>query len=123
MSGLKCSEAEAREVLEYDKEIDKAKPRDKPKAYDLTSEQQEVARQMTRTGTRKTPVYNLKPPKERPKDMVKIELIAELAEFLTSRKIENTITNPTRQISFTLDGETYDLTLIRNNKNKGQRGK
>ena len=52
MNGLKCSEAEAKEIYEYDRSIDKGEKTE----YDLSAEQQKVAKQYTRTGTRKQQV-------------------------------------------------------------------
>ena len=74
---LNCSEAEARQVIEDDKRIDRGE-----KLFELTPEQQKVSKQYTRTGTRKTPtVYNFEP-RKRKENPTKQSIIAELAKFL-----------------------------------------
>lgn len=101
---------------------DKAVEREEKTEYDLSPEQQKTARKFTRTGTRKTPTVYKFTKKERKPDETKSELIAELANFLeknTDFSIKNLqITNKTRQISFMMGEETFELTLTRKNKTK-----
>ena len=52
-AGLKCSDAEAAEILAYDKAIDHGEKT----PHDLTPAQNKVAQSYARTGTRKPTVY------------------------------------------------------------------
>lgn len=112
MNGLKCSEAEAKEIYEYDRSIDKGEKTE----YDLSAEQQKVAKQYTRTGTRKQPTVYKFDKKERKANPTKGGIIAELYEFLSKNSefaIENAeITNKERQIAFQVGENRFELTLI-----------
>ena len=115
MRSLKISEAEARELLEYDDEVDHAKSKQKLK-YDLTDEQEKATRKW-RQADRKPTVYNFDTSKrERKPNVLKGELIKALFEFLnenTELSIENcVISNKERMICFESGGEKFDLTLI-----------
>ena len=115
---LGVSDEEAQEILAYDKIC--SGPRKVTTPYDLTPEQEKVARSYCKTGTR-TRALNL-PKKERKVNATKVELIAHFASFLMENStfsIENVvITNKERQISFTLGPETYELTLVQKRKPK-----
>jgi hypothetical protein len=117
MQGLKCSEAEAAEILAYDKAVD----RDEQTPYDLSQDKLEVARKFAHTGTRKPTAYNF-PKKERKTNATKAGLIEELFAFLSKKSdfsTENvTILNKERQISFKIGEETYELTLVQKRKPK-----
>ena len=115
MRSLKISEAEARELLEYDDEVDHAKSKQKLK-YDLTDEQEKATRKW-RQADRKPTVYNFDTSKrERKPNVLKGELIKALFNFLnenTELSIENcVISNKERMICFESGGEKFDLTLI-----------
>ena len=118
MQGLKCTEAEAREVYESDRAIDKGEK----VAFDLTAEQQKVAKQYTRTGTRKQPTVYKFDKKERKANPTKGGIVAEIAEFLTNNSqfaIESLeIVNKERQIAFKIGENTYEVTLIQKRKPK-----
>lgn len=120
MDGLGCSEAEAREIYEYDRAIDKG---EKNLDYDLTVEQQKVAQSMTRTGTRKMKEtgLNLKPRERKPNEL-KGAIIAAFATFLSETgefSAENVqITNKERVIAFECGGEKFELTLTQKRKPK-----
>lgn len=121
MRSLKISEAEARELLEYDDEVDHAKSKQKLK-YDLTDEQEKATRKW-RQADRKPTVYNFDTSKrERKPNVLKGELIKALFDFLnenTELSIENcVISNKERMICFESGGEKFDLTLIQKRKPK-----
>lgn len=121
MRSLKISEAEARELLEYDEEVDHAKSKQKLK-YDLTDEQEKATRKW-RQADRKPTVYNFDTSKrERKPNVLKGELIKALFDFLnenTELSIENcVISNKERMICFESGGEKFDLTLIQKRKPK-----
>lgn len=115
MRVLGISEEEALQVIADDKAIDKGE-----KLFEQTKEQKAVTKQMTATGTRKTPtVYNFDTTKrERKKDGTKEEFIANLAEYLQS-SVENVqILNPSKLISFTIGEDTFELDLKRKRATK-----
>ena len=112
---LNISEEEALQVIADDKAIDKGE-----KLFEQTKEQKAVTKQMTATGTRKTPtVYNFDTTKrERKKDGTKEEFIANLAEYLQT-SVENVqILNPSKLISFTIGEDTFELDLKRKRATK-----
>ena len=112
---LNISEEEALQVIADDKAIDKGE-----KLFEQTKEQKAVTKQMTATGTRKTPtVYNFDTAKrERKKDGTKEEFIANLAEYLQT-SVENVqILNPSKLISFTIGEDTFELDLKRKRATK-----
>ena len=112
---LNISEEEALQVIADDKAIDKGE-----KLFEQTKEQKAVTKQMTATGTRKTPtVYNFDTTKrERKKDGTKEEFIANLAEYLQT-SVENVqILTPSKLISFTIGEDTFELDLKRKRATK-----
>ena len=114
MKGLHCDRSEAEDVYNYDKKIDK----DEKTEFDLTPEQQKVARTFTKTGTRKTPTTYNWTKRERKENLTKAELIAKLAEFLSDKVDNMNITNKERQIAFNFNNESYELTLVQKRKKK-----
>ena len=86
--------------------------------FDLTPEQEKVARMYTRTGERKT-VYKFTPRKRKP-NATKGALIQELTDFLERisqfEVQEVTILNKERQIGFKIGNESYELTLVQKRK-------
>ena len=106
MENLQCSEAEAAEILEYDKAVE----RGEKTPHDLTPAQNKVAQSYTRTGTRKPTVYKFEK-KERKPNEPKRELIEMLAATLTQSAESLEITNPERQIDFTFNGAKYRIVL------------
>lgn len=117
-SGLQCSDEEAQEILAYDKAID----RDEKTEYDLPAEKDKIAKQFAHTGTRKTPtVYKFSTRKRKPNE-TKGLIVSAIAQFLRGDEqlgIENLeVPNPERVITFTIDGKSFELTLIQNRKKK-----
>ena len=107
---LDISEEEALQVIADDKAIDKGE-----KLFEQTKEQKAVAKQMSATGTRKTPtVYNFDTTKrERKKDDTKEDFIKNLAEYLQSCVENVEILNPSKLISFKIGEDTFELDLKR----------
>ena len=122
MSALHCTEAEAEQIMADDKAID----RGEKMPFDLTAEQEKVARKYAKTGTRKAPtVYKLDNEggkRSRKENPTKASIISELARFLEHDSenacVEVTITNKERQIAFKIGENSYELTLVQKRKPK-----
>lgn len=118
MHNLQCTEAEARDIIAYDKAVDKGEKT----AYDLPQDKAEVARKFAHTGTRKSPTVYKFTKRERKPNATKAGIITELFKFLAENSdfaTENvTILNKERQIGFKIGEETYELTLVQKRKPK-----
>lgn len=111
MKNLKCSREEALALMADDKAVDQGKKM----PYDLTPEQEKIAKQYIRTGTRKVTKTNRKP-KENPTKMAVIE---QIYSFLCENDYENCeIANKNKEITFTIGEISYSLTLIEHRKAK-----
>ena len=119
---LDVSAEEADEILKADKAID----RGERVPFDLSPEQEKLAKKYANVDTkkRKKPtVYNLDARgKARKENPTKASIIAELAKFLTENS-ENAcemveITNKERQIAFKIGENAYELTLVQKRKPK-----
>ena len=119
---LDVSAEEADEILKADKAID----RGERVSFDLSPEQEKMAKKFANVDTkkRKKPtVYNLDARgKTRKENPTKASIIAELAKFLTENS-ENAcemveITNKERQIAFKIGENAYELTLVQKRKPK-----
>ena len=105
MKSLDLTEAEAREMLEADAEIDKGAD-----LFPLTAEQEKASKQARATGTRKTEYQFSK--RERKPDPDKRCLIDLLFQSLDPQADAHpTITNPERQIDFAYNGRNFRLVL------------
>lgn len=122
MRVLSVSAEEAEEILKADKAID----RGERVPFDLSPEQEKMAKKFANVDTkkRKAPtVYNLDARgKARKENPTKASIIAELAKFLTETS-ENAcemveITNKERQIAFKIGENAYELTLVQKRKPK-----
>ena len=122
MRVLDVSAEEADEILKADKAID----RGERVPFDLSPEQEKIAKKFANVDTkkRKKPtVYNLDARgKARKENPTKASIIAELAKFLTETS-ENAcemveITNKERQIAFKIGENAYELTLVQKRKPK-----
>ena len=122
MRVLDVSAEEADEILKADKAID----RGERVPFDLSPEQEKLAKKYANVDTkkRKAPtVYNLDAKgKARKENPTKASIIAELAKFLTENS-ENAcemveITNKERQIAFKIGENAYELTLVQKRKPK-----
>ena len=122
MSALHCTEAEAEQIIADDKAID----RGEKMPFDLTKEQEKVARKYAKTGTRKAPtVYdfdNRGGKRNRKENPTKASIISELAKFLEHDSenacVSVNITNKERQIAFRIGENSYELTLVQKRKPK-----
>ena len=116
LMALGYSQEEAVDMATYDKQVDKGLPT----KYDLTKEQEKVARQYTRTGTKKTTVYNLDATgKTRKPNELKQEIINLLFSALQNYNCTDlTITNKERMIAFGAGGESFEITLTQKRKPK-----
>lgn len=107
---LGLSREEALQTLADDKDIDQGKPKD----FDLSPEQMKNAKQYTKVGTRRTSTTPTK--RERKENPTKTLIIAELFKFFSENaeiSAENLkILNKERQISFSINSEKYELTLV-----------
>lgn len=116
--GLKISYDEAKEIYATDKEIDRGKPQE----FDLSQEQNKIAQKFAHAGTRKTPTvynFNKRERKQNPTKAGIVSYLAEsLAEFVGISNLE--IPNKERMITFSFNGENFDLTLIQKRKKKGE---
>ena len=116
MKNLGLTEAEADELLKADKAIDKGEKM----PFDLTKEQQEIAKSFTKTGTKtkKAPtVYKFE--KKKTENVPKAELIKKLEELLNNEGfIDVKIVNAERLISFSNGDNSFELTLTQKRKPK-----
>lgn len=120
--GLRCSEEEAIEIYLADKAIDRGERME----FDLPPELEKEAKKMANVTERKrkTPtVYNFDTSnKKRKENPTKSGIISEIAKFLQEQSenaCENVnITNPERQIAFTIGENSYELTLVQKRKPK-----
>ena len=116
MKNLGLSEEEADELLKADKAIDKGEKM----PFDLTKEQQEIAKSFTKTGikTKKAPtVYKFE--KKKTENVPKAELIKKLEELLNNEGfIDVKIVNAERLISFSNGDNSFELTLTQKRKPK-----
>ena len=113
MKNLRCSRAEAEEILAEDKKID----RGEKVAFDLDPTAHKQAMKNANAGTRTTKEgKTARKPKENP---TKEGVIAEIANFLAEKGYNSVeITNKTRQIGFKIGEDAYELTLIAKRKPK-----
>lgn len=119
---LGCSEEEAKQIIADDKAID----RGEKMPFDLDADKEKIAKQYTKTGTRKAPtVYKLDNEggkRSRKENPTKAGIIAELAKFLEEQSenacVNIEITNKERQIAFTIGENNYELTLVQKRKPK-----
>lgn len=113
MRSLKCSRAEAEEILAEDKKIDRGEAVD----FDLSAEEHKRAMKNANTGTREP--KGEKTARKQRENPTKEAIIAEIANFLAEKGYNSVeITNKTRQISFKIGEDAYDLTLIAKRKAK-----
>ena len=113
MTKLGITEAEALEVIAYDKAVDRGEKTE----FDLSADKKAVVKQMTITHDRKTKTYDLKP-RARKENATKADLVAKLAEFMQENAEDVVILNKERQISFKIGEDTFELTLVQKRKPK-----
>ena len=119
MSGLKCSEEEAREIMAFDKRIDRGERTE----YDLSPEEEKAAKKWANTTSEKKAPPNYKwTTRERKANPTKGGIIAELADFMANTSQyaaeDVVITNKERMIAFRIGDNDYEITLIQKRKKK-----
>lgn len=113
LCGLGMTEAEAVETVLYDDDVD----HDRPTEFDLTPEQEKVAKKYTAVGTKKRPANYTFTKRERKPNEAKRELIEILHEALA--EMDNVkVSNIERQIDFDFEGEQFSVTLTQHRKPK-----
>lgn len=96
----------------WDNEID----HNRPTPFDLTPEQQKVAKEATKTGTRKTPTNYKFDKKKRPKDAEKVEFLEKVCGFCSEITENCEIVNAGQEISFKIGENEYSLKLVKHRK-------
>jgi len=113
---LQITAEEAEALIAADKDIDRGKKMD----FDLTPEQEKETRKY-RQADRKQTAYKFTQRERKPNEL-KREIIDEIFGFLCENWLEiaksGDISNPERQIDFTLKGEKFSLTLTQHRKPK-----
>ena len=113
MKNLKCSRAEAEEILAEDKKIDRGEKVD----FDLSAEEHRKAMKNANAGTRTA--KSEKSARKAPENPTKEGVITAIANFLTENGYNSVeITNKTRQIAFKIGDDAYEITLIAKRKPK-----
>lgn len=115
MQGLKCSEEEAIEILEYDKCVDKGERME----YDLSPEQEKLAKKFANATEHKKPFVPKLDKRPRKENTTKKGIISDLLDFLTAQGYDNpTIKNAEREIEFYVGDTSYSITLIQHRAKK-----
>ena len=113
------TEEQARETAEYDLAVENGEETE----YDLTPEQQKVAKKYTSTGTKKkSPNYQFSKRERKPNE-VKREIMAQIHKLFRniaeSGSCEDVnLSNPERTLDFTWSGKAYTLTLTEHRPKK-----
>lgn len=107
MELLQCTEEQAKQVIESDKQVDKMTVRECES--DLTAEQKASAKK-ARQGDRKPTVYNFNP-RERKADLDKREIIEVIDSALCDLVDNVVVTNAERQIDFEFNGRKFRVVL------------
>lgn len=107
MTGLHCTEAEALQVYEADREIDKG-----AKLFELSAEEKKASKQ-ARQAPRKPTAYNFDTSKrQRKADNEKAEVIQILVDTLSSNGASLVeVTNAEREFTFVFKNRKLKLTL------------
>jgi len=110
MKKLDITREEALELEGYDADVNKGKKTQ----YDLTPEQEKVAKKMTHV-TEYAKSASVK--RERKPNELKEAIVAELANYLTEEAQgqvyeDVTITNKSRMIAFSVNGKRFELALV-----------
>lgn len=112
------SEAEARETALYDMEVEA----DKPTEFDLTAEQQKVAKKYTNTGTKKKTEYQFSKRERKPNE-TKRHIMGDVKTLFQGLELNGVckdvnLSNPERTLDFEMDGKQYTLTLTEHRPKK-----
>ena len=115
---LKVNDAEADEIIAFDKAIDRGERTE----FDLAPEVEKMAKKMANVRNHSTTgAYDFSK-RKRKENPTKQSIVSELAEFLKTQS-ENAcedveITNKERQIAFKIGENSYELTLVQKRKPK-----
>lgn len=114
---LGVSDEEALEILAYDKQVEQTKESERLE-YDLTKEQEAIAKKFKRTNSNVSTGKRNRVAKE---DPTKEGVISAIAEFLrndipVSDVTDVEITNKTREILFKIAGDYYSVVMARKTK-------
>ena len=113
MRNLKCSQAEAEEILAEDKKIDRGERVE----FDLDPQAEKLAKKYANAGTRTA--KSEKSARKAPENPTKEGVIIAISNFLTENGYQSVeITNKTRQIAFKIGEDAYEITLIAKRKPK-----
>lgn len=112
------TEAEARETALYDAEVEAGAPTE----YDLTAEQQKVAKKYTATGSKKKTEYQFSQRERKPNE-TKREIMRMLKVLFEGHELNGnckgvTLSNIERTLDFEKDGKQYTLTLTEHRPKK-----
>lgn len=116
MRVLDCSEAEAEEIMQTDKAID----RGERVYFDLSPEQEKQAKKLINATTRKKPANYQFTKRERKANPTKSDIIQYLFDSLHDgyECSDLEITNKERQLTFAIGEDKFELTLIQKRKPK-----
>ena len=112
MENLKVDEQEALQILEYDKKVETTKKCE----YDLDEELEKLAKKMANTGTKTVDAYGKTRIREKKVDEEKRGIIQTLQKAFNGNVENLQILNIERQISFTLNGNNYEITVTKKRK-------
>lgn len=114
MKNLGLTEEEARELTQYDEDVDKGIVKD-----NLTKEQKQAVKKMTNV-SRAVNAYGKEVKKEIKTDDTKQFLISYLAEMLgqCDKVTDISILNPQKLIGFKIGSDDFELDLKRKRKKK-----
>lgn len=107
------TEAEARETALYDAEVEAGEATE----FDLTPEQQKIAKKYTNTGTKKKTEYQFSKRERKPNEG-KRELIEIFKKALENAQITPNVSNIERQIDFVYKNEHFSITLTQHRQKK-----
>lgn len=105
MNDLRCTRAEAIDVIECDLKIDKGE-----KLFELTNEQKKVEKVMRSTGTRKVDAYGKSTERKKKIDDDKIHLMGLIKKSLVGCN-DLKITNPQSTIELVYNGRKFKIVL------------
>lgn len=112
------TEAEARETALYDLEVEAGEPTE----FDLTAEQQKVAKKYTNTGTKKRTEYQFskreRKPNETKREIMNVVRILFEGMALNGKCEAVDLSNVERTLDFVKDGKHYTLTLTEHRPKK-----
>lgn len=112
---LGCSIAEAKQIIEDDKKIDKGEKTD----FDLSKEDEKKALKYANVKDKKKPFVPNLQKRERKADTTKEGVIQAVYDFLVENGYEDCeITNKSKLIGFRIGDDSYELNLIRKRKKK-----